>query len=155
MVWSLCGKACRKGVVTLPAQEVSSEGGHHLLRKGLAMVSTWQKAISPALTRMDVATQTELPQKAKAIQFSGSVECQSLSLVTDGSSESSCVRCYQVDDLLSLVAESQEEVERLRSIRNSEKKVDWWNHALPSLRQLPEKNLKILYLPPVRLKAVD
>lgn len=29
MVWSLCGRACRKGVVTIPAQEVSSVGGRH------------------------------------------------------------------------------------------------------------------------------
>jgi len=32
-------------------------------------------------------------------------ECQSLSLLTDGSCEKSCVSCVQVDDLLSLVAE--------------------------------------------------
>lgn len=33
-----------------------------------------------------------------------------------------------------LVAELQQEVDRLRSIQES-KDVDWWNHALPSLEQ--------------------
>jgi len=98
------------------------------------VVSTRQNAVSSALTRMDVATQTELPRKHAAIQVSGCRECQSLSLVTDVSGENSGVRCDWVDDLLSLVAELREEVERLRSIRESEKEIDWWNHALPSLR---------------------
>ncbi|TRZ06678.1 hypothetical protein HGM15179_020428 [Zosterops borbonicus] len=40
----------------------------------------------------------------------------------------------QVNDLLSLVAELREEVERLRSIRESEREIDWWSSALPSLR---------------------
>ncbi|KAK4826358.1 hypothetical protein QYF61_007952 [Mycteria americana] len=108
-------------------------------RRSLAMVSTWCKATSSALTKMDVATQTELPRKHAATQVSGCRECQGLSLVTDGSSENSCVRCDQVDNLLSLVAELQEEVERLRSIRESEKEIDWWIHALPSLRQEQEQ----------------
>ncbi|GAB0208750.1 hypothetical protein GRJ2_003340700 [Grus japonensis] len=38
-------------------------------------------------------------------------------------------------DLLSLVAELREEVERLRSIREAEREIDWWSQALPSLRQ--------------------
>jgi len=40
-----------------------------------------------------------------------------------------------VNDLLSLVAELKEEVERLRSIREREREIDWWNRSLPSLRQ--------------------
>ncbi|XP_040974865.1 uncharacterized protein LOC121232493 [Aquila chrysaetos chrysaetos] len=88
---------------------------------------------------MDVATRTELPQKRAAVQASGCRACQSLSLVTDGSSEYSCVRCHQLDDLLSLVAELREEVQRLRSIRESEKEGGWWNHALPSPRQKQEQ----------------
>jgi len=59
----------------------------------------------------------ELPQKHAAVQVCSCRECQSLSLVTDGSSEKSFVRCDQVDDLLGLVAELGEEVERLRSIQ--------------------------------------
>ena len=103
------------------------------------MVSTQQKAMSSVLTRMDVSTQTELPRKHAAIQVSGCRACQSLSLVMDSSSKNSCVRCDQVDDLLSLVAELREEVERLRLIRESEKEIDWWNHVLPSLRQKQEQ----------------
>ncbi|GAB0179564.1 hypothetical protein GRJ2_000421700 [Grus japonensis] len=59
---------------------------------------------------MDVATQTELLQKHAATQVSGCRECQSLSLGMDGSEENGCVRCDQVDDLLSLVAELREKV---------------------------------------------
>ena len=44
-----------------------------------------------------------------------------------------------MDDLPSLVAELREEVERLRSIRESEKEIDWWNQALSSLRQKQEQ----------------
>jgi len=41
----------------------------------------------------------------------------------------------QVNDLLSLVAELREEMERLRSIRECESEIDWWSSTLPSLRQ--------------------
>ncbi|GAB0208855.1 hypothetical protein GRJ2_003351200 [Grus japonensis] len=99
------------------------------------MVSTQQKALTSALARRHVATQTELPQKHAATQLSGCRECLSLALAEDGSSEIGCLRCDQVDDLLSLVAELREEVERLRSIREAEREIDWWSQALPSLRQ--------------------
>jgi len=77
------------------------------------MVSTRLKAI----TRPNVATQTELLHKQAAVQVSGCRECLSLALVLEGSRQKACVCCDQVDDLLSLVAELKEEVERLRSIR--------------------------------------
>ncbi|RMC12251.1 hypothetical protein DUI87_09762 [Hirundo rustica rustica] len=41
----------------------------------------------------------------------------------------------QVNDLLSLVAELTEEVERLRNIRESEREIDWWSSAIPFLRE--------------------
>jgi len=40
----------------------------------------------------------------------------------------------QVNDLLSLVAELKEEVERLTSMRECEGKIIWWSCTLPSLR---------------------
>lgn len=55
-----------KGVINLPAQKVSSVGRRHPPRRSLAMLFTWQKAMSSALTRTDVAIQTELPQKHAA-----------------------------------------------------------------------------------------
>ncbi|GAB0179489.1 hypothetical protein GRJ2_000414200 [Grus japonensis] len=99
------------------------------------MAPTRQKALSSVLARRHVATQTELPQKHAATQISGCRECLSLALAGEGSSEIGCLRCDQVDDLLSLVAELREEVERLRSIREAEREIDWWSQALPSLRQ--------------------
>ena len=41
-----------------------------------------------------------------------------------------CVRCEQVDELLSLVVELKEEVERLRTIRECEREIDWWSDSL-------------------------
>ncbi|KAK4811185.1 hypothetical protein QYF61_019816 [Mycteria americana] len=114
-------------------------------RRNSAMVFTRQKAMPSALARVDVATQTELPQKHAATQVLGCRECLGLSLFTDGSRADSCVRCDQVDDLLCMVAELREEVERLRSIREAEKEIDWWCHALPPLRQEQEQQQ-----PPVR-----
>jgi len=98
--------------------------------------------MSSALTTMQVAAQTKLLQKGAATHVSGCRECQSLSLVTYGSSENNCVSCDQVDELLILVVELQEEVKSLRTIRESEKERDWWDHDRPSLRQKEEQPLK-------------
>jgi len=93
------------------------------------MVSTCLKAV----TRWNVATQTE--HKQAPVQVCGCRECLSLPLVSEGSRQNTCVRCDQVHDLLSLVQELKEEVERLRSIRECEREIDWWSHALPSPKQ--------------------
>ena len=45
------------------------------------------------------------------------------------------MRCDQLDGLLSLVAELKEEVERLRSIRECERELDWWSNTLAPLKQ--------------------
>ncbi|KFR02209.1 hypothetical protein Y956_05133, partial [Nipponia nippon] len=82
-----------------------------------------------------VATQMELSLKHAATQVSGCRECQSLALVMEGSRDTTCVRCEQVGDLLSMVAELKEEVARLRSIRECEREINWWSHPLPSLRR--------------------
>jgi len=63
-----------------------------------------------------------------------------------------------VNDLLSLVAELKEEVERLRSIRECESEIDWWGSTLPSLRQrqqeaAPRKAENPLPLPPCRKRG--
>ena len=55
--------------------------------------------------------------------------------VSDGSSEHTCGRYAQVEELLRLVTELWEEVRRLRSIRECERERDYWNRTLPSLRQ--------------------
>ena len=91
------------------------------------MVSTCGKAV----TRRSVGTQTEVPHEHTAVQVSGCRECLSLALVPENSRDNSCVRCDQVNDLLSLVAELKEEVEWLRSIRECEREIDC---SLPSLR---------------------
>lgn len=60
---------------------------------------------------------------------SGCSECQSLSVMLDGS----YARYDQVDDLLCTVAELQEEMGQLRNIRESKEKIDCWSCSLPSL----------------------
>jgi len=97
----------------------------------LSMVTTRGKAVA----RRSVGTQTEVPRKNTGVQVSGCRECLSLALVPEDSRDSSCVRCEQVNDLLSLMAEPKEQVERLRSVRECEREIDWWSSTLPSLRQ--------------------
>ena len=70
-----------------------------------------------------------------AVQVSGCGECLALSLLQEGSRDTTCVRCEQVEDLLSLVVELMGEVERLRSIWDCGKGIDWWSHTLPSLQE--------------------
>ena len=50
-------------------------------------------------------------------------------LVSEGSSEN-CERCAQIEELLHLVAGLWDEVDRLGSIQESKKGVDWWNHTV-------------------------
>ena len=57
-----------------------------------------------------------LPKDA-AVQVSGCRECLSLLLPSEGSGNSTCARCEQAEDLLSMVAELKEEAERSRTIR--------------------------------------
>ena len=80
-------------------------------------------------------TQTESMNVHAAVQVSGCGECLALSLLQEGSWDTTCVRCEQVEDLLSLVVELKEEVERLRSIWDCGKGIDWWSHTLPSLQE--------------------
>lgn len=70
-----------------------------------------------------------------SIQTHSCPECFSLLVVPGGVGKEACLRYEQVNDLLSLVAELREEVERLRSIRGSEREVGWWSSALLSLRE--------------------
>ena len=88
------------------------------------MVSTRQRAC----TRKTVATQTEGLPRNVAVQVSGCRECQSLLLLREDGKDATCVRCEQVDELLSLVVELREEVERLRTIRECEQ-IDWWSDS--------------------------
>lgn len=118
------------------------------------MVSTRTEAVSFVCTRKDVATQMECPPKHTAIQVLGCKEFQSLALLSEGNRENSCVGCNQVNNLFSPVAELRD-VERLRSIRDSEE-IDQWSHTLPCLRQttchLLHKKQYISYPLPTRKK---
>lgn len=67
----------------------------------------------------------ELPQKHGAVQVSGCRKCQSLTLLLEGSRETDCVSCDHVDNLFSLVAELEEEGERLGSVGGSEEEISW------------------------------
>ena len=52
-----------------------------------------------------------------------------------GGRDSTCKRCEQWDDLLSMVVELKEEVEKLRGIRECEQDVDWWSNSLAHLQE--------------------
>jgi len=96
----------------------------------LAMVFTRLKAIA----RRNVVTQMKLLHKHTAVQVSSCRERLSLALLPDIRSDSSSFQCDQLKGLLSLVAELKEEVERLSSIRECNREIDWWGRTLPSLR---------------------
>ena len=69
------------------------------------------------------------------VQVSGCRECLVLSLLQEGSWDTTRVQCEQVDDLLSLVMELKEEVESLTSIWVCGKGINWWSCTLPSLQE--------------------
>ena len=85
--------------------------------------------------KRDIETQTASMNVHASVQVSGCRECLALSLLQKGSRDTTCVRCEQVEDLFSLVVELKEEVERLRSIWDCGKGIDWWSLTLPSLQE--------------------
>lgn len=56
-----------------------------------------------------------------AMQASSFRDCQSLSLASYDGSENNYMSCEQVDNLLSLLAGLQNETDKLRSVKGSEK----------------------------------
>ena len=87
----------------------------------------------------------QIPNQDAGVQSSGCNECQSLALqafAVLGEGRSDCVRCDQVNYLLSLVANLQDEVERLRSIKECEREIECWDQTLPAPRsQQPDEAL--------------
>lgn len=87
------------------------------------MMTTWQKvvlSISPELLvpgRTNAAAQMELPFKRVTAQVSNCGMCEWIFLEVESDCKQVCGRCDQIDELLWLVAELQEEVGRLRSLR--------------------------------------
>ena len=78
-----------------------------------------------AAARKNVETQTEVPKQDASVQVPGCSECQSLAFAALGEGDSTCVRCDQLNDLLSLVVDLKEKVERLRSTKECERETDW------------------------------
>ena len=93
---------------------------------GLNMVSTRQWACP----KKAVATQTEGLPRNVAVHTSGCRGCLSLLLLGEGSRDSTGVGSEQVDELLSMVMELKEEVERLRTIRDCEQEIYRWSNSL-------------------------
>ena len=73
----------------------------------------------------DASTQTEPLRKEIAVQASRCDECPDL---PPEAQARTCERCKQVEDLSHQVAELQETVRRLRSVRGAEEEIDEWFH---------------------------
>ena len=73
--------------------------------------------------------------KNVAVQVSGYGDCLSLLLPGEGGRDSACVRCERVDELIQLVVELKEEMQRLRAIRECEREIDWWSDSLACRRK--------------------
>lgn len=67
--------------------------------------------------------------------FPGCRECLSLLFPMVGGRDTACMRCAKVEDLISLVAEHKEAMERLSTIRECEQELGWWSNTLPCLTE--------------------
>jgi len=106
-----------------------------------------------ATAKNNVETEAEVPKQDGSVQVSVCSECQSLAFAVLGEGDSTCVRCNQLNDLLSLVVDLKEEVERLRSIRECEREIDWWCQTLLAMRSwqpLETPHIKSHPLPPCK-----
>ena len=56
-------------------------------------------------------------------------------VLSEGTSDNTCVCCDQLDDLLSLVAELKEEVKRLKSMRECKREFGWWSSTLALMKK--------------------
>ena len=81
-----------------------------------------------------VATQTEAPSRDASTQVTGCVDCWSLAFAVPDDGGRTCIRCDQLNNLLSLVIDLKEEVERLRTIKDCEREIDWWCQSLSAPR---------------------
>ena len=95
-------------------------------------ISTRQRACP----KKTVATQTEGLSRDVAIQVSVCSECLSLLLPMEDGKYATCMRCKQVDELLNLVVELGEEVEKLRTIRECKREIDWWSDSVRKVQRL-------------------
>ena len=93
--------------------------------------------VRKAVAKKNEDTQTEIPKQDAGVQFSGCRERQSLALPAFsalGEGGSNCVRCDQVNYLLSLMVDLKDEVERLRSVKECERETDCWYQTLSAPR---------------------
>ncbi|KAJ7427228.1 hypothetical protein WISP_08875 [Willisornis vidua] len=90
--------------------------------------------------------ETESPKKDTkkdaAVQVSGCTDCLSLELVPEDSVRGAYVRCKKVNNLLRLVVELKEEAESLRSMKESEREIDWWSCTLSTPKELQQETVK-------------
>lgn len=98
------------------------------LNRTLLSGHTWEQPRSPR-------GHEQLLKHVCPCRGSGCRKCLVLSLLQEGSRGTASVRWEQVDDLLSLVVELKEEVERLRSIWDCGKRIDRWSCARLSLQE--------------------
>lgn len=68
------------------------------------------------MAKKNAETHTEVPKQHASAQVSGCRECQRLAFAVLGDGDSTCVRCDQLNDLLSFVVDLKEEVKKMRSI---------------------------------------
>ncbi|PKU42969.1 death-associated protein 1 [Limosa lapponica baueri] len=97
------------------------------------MVSTWQKAMA-TLNSTPTASQKKLRWE-HAVYPGVRLQGVPYSHASTSSTEHTCGRCAQVEELLHLVAELEKEVSRLKSIRESRRETDYWNRTLHSLEE--------------------
>lgn len=104
-----------------------------------------------ASAKKNVQILTEIPLQHASAQVCGCRECQGLAFAMQGDGDSACVRCKVLNNILSLVVDLKEEVERLSSIRECERETDWWCQSPWALRFGSQLRLHVKHISPYRL----
>ena len=108
--------SCRKNTAAKKSVEIQTE------------VLCMFRRITDAKKSME--TQTEAPAQDASTQVTGCDESQRLAFAVPGDGGSTCIRCDELNDLVSLVVDLKEEVERLRTIKECERETDCWCQSL-------------------------
>lgn len=91
---------------------------------------------------MEARTRDTLQKGKLAIKHhdKSSWECLSLLLQVKGSRDTTCVRCEKVDDLLSMLSELKEVVERLIIIKDHAQEMAWWSNSVSNFQERHQRD---------------
>ncbi|KAM6082387.1 LOW QUALITY PROTEIN: serine/threonine-protein kinase MARK1-like [Chlamydotis macqueenii] len=132
------------GHLPFPVADSQGNMGNICLRAEPVAPSGRPAPATPAL--VDASVQTEEPKGEAAVQTSGYSQCLAPTPGAGAGGSPGC-RCAQLEELLQQVAELQEEVKRLKVIREAERELATWFQAESALE--PQQAVTQPETPPV------